>query len=389
MISMLSWAGLDYDEGKLVKIVTVILQTKLFTSLFRQGPGKNTHYGSSYQSERTEIYKDHVNKLLKEGNAYRCFCTPERLQRVRALAQKAGKGVAYDRHCLYLSQGEIDENLSQGTPFTIRLKTPDGIITVKDLIYGNVEFNEKYIDDAILMKSDGYPTYHLANVIDDHLMGITHVLRGEEWLPSTPKHILLYRTLGWNVPEFAHLPLLLNPDKSKLSKRSGDVKVEDFMVGFIRQKGYLPEALINFVSLLGWSPPDSGSDIFTLDELISENINDIPEFCEYFFVDPDYQSSESTEARSKISNDSLMATITLEQIKAIGEKEFEESKIKEAIQNIATGSGIKRSQVMTILRYIFTGIKVGAGITGTIQVIGKKTSLRRISKVLESLNVKA
>ncbi|CAG8780040.1 1093_t:CDS:2, partial [Gigaspora rosea] len=144
--------------------------------------------------------------------------------------------------------------------------TPDGSVFVKDLIYGNIIFNDKHIDDTILLKGDGYPTYHLANVIDDHLMGITHVLRGEEWLPSTPKHIVLYKALGWNLPEFVHLPLLFNPDRSKLSKRSGEVNVEDFA-----QRGYLPEALINFVALLGWSSSSGKKDeIFTLDELISE-----------------------------------------------------------------------------------------------------------------------
>ncbi|CAG8696383.1 18988_t:CDS:10 [Dentiscutata erythropus] len=443
LISILSWSGLTFDEG----------------------PGKIGSHGSYYQSERTDIYKYHVDKLIKEGNAYRCFCTPERLKQIRSLAQKAGKGIAYDRHCLYLSKRDIDQNLAQGVPYTVRLKTPDGSVTIKDLTYGNIIFNDKHIDDTILLKSDGYPTYHLANVIDDHLMGITHVLRGEEWLSSTPKHVALYKALGWNLPEFVHLPLLFNPDRTKLSKRSGDVNVED-----LAKRGYLPEALINFVALLGWSSSSGKKDeIFTLDELIAEfslehigrsgaivmrekldwlnkqhlirksesqdglaelvsllkplayerfgkqfneadkkyklgdeylskvimtikdriqNIKDIPELCGYFFVHPDYSSPESKAVRLSIQDNDLklVAMVALEQINILNKTEFEVDTIKSVVNNIISISQLKQNQVLMILRYIITGVKIGAGVVETMKTIGKDIILQRINRVLDLIN---
>src|SRR5690606_14267800 len=169
--------------------------------------------------------------------AYYCFCTPERLAELREKQQKEGLQPMYDKRCLHLSDEEVKKNLSSGIAKVVRMNIqPDQIIEIDDIIRGKVEFNSNTIDDQILIKSDGYPTYHLANVIDDHLMKITHVIRGEEWLPSTPKHVLLYEFFNWEKPKFAHRPLLLNPDKSKLSKRQGDVAVEDY-----RDKGYLKE----------------------------------------------------------------------------------------------------------------------------------------------------
>lgn len=171
----------------------------------------------------------------------------------------------YDRNCLRLSEDEIRKNLDSGKAYVVRMKVPDNIVVrFNDLIRGDLEFSSEQIDDQVLLKSDGFPTYHLANVVDDHLMKISHVIRGEEWLSSTPKHVLLYQFFGWELPKFAHLPLLLNPDRSKLSKRQGDVAVEDY-----RKKGYLKEALINFIALLGWNPGDD-REIFSLDELKKE-----------------------------------------------------------------------------------------------------------------------
>ncbi|RIA99073.1 glutamyl-tRNA synthetase [Glomus cerebriforme] len=436
LLSTLSWTGLSFDEG----------------------PGKDESFGPFYQSERTKIYKNHVDKLINDGNAYRCFCTSERLQQIRNVAQKSGKGVVYDRHCLYLSQREIDQKLLQGIPFTVRLKTPDGVVTINDLIYGNVEFSDKHIDDTILLKSDGHPTYHLANVVDDYLMGITHVLRGEEWLSSTPKHIILYKLFGFDLPKFAHLPLLLNPDKSKLSKRSGDVNIKD-----LAEKGYLPETLINFVALLGWSPVKSKNDIFTMEELISEftiehvgrsssivmrdkldwlnkqhllhktesenglkelvnllkpsvnekfenyrlkdkylsnvimtikdrirNIKEIPKLCEYFFIEPNYSLKDSQSLRKIIPNDILKSTsnLILKKLNDLknDESEFQIETIKSIIQNIIVQTGYKQQEVLMSLRYIITGIRVGAGVAETMKTIGKETCLNRINKVLKSLN---
>ncbi|CAO0789497.1 unnamed protein product [Mucor circinelloides] len=250
LVKALNWAGIPHDEGPNV-----------------EGP-----HSPYYQAKRTEIYREHAKKLVKSGHAYRCFCTPERLSRVKEARQKKGNYIAYDKHCSYLSEEEIQENLDKKLPYTIRLMTPyEGSTEHDDLVYGKISFSNKTIDDTILIKSDGYPTYHLANVVDDHLMKITHVLRGEEWLSSTPKHILLYKALGWTPPLFAHLPLLLNPDGSKLSKRSGDVHVEQYI-----EKGYLPEAIDNFVALLGWHPNDNSEALFTVKELIEEfDIKDI------------------------------------------------------------------------------------------------------------------
>jgi glutamyl-tRNA synthetase len=243
LIRTLKWAGLDYDEG----------------------PDAAGEFGPYVQSERLDIYRKHVDLLLEKGSAYRCFCTPERLETMRKDREKNKLQPKYDRTCLHLSGQELADNISAGKPYVVRMKVPDNIsVKFSDIIRGDVEFMSERVDDQILLKSDGFPTYHLANVVDDHLMRISHVIRGEEWLSSTPKHVLLYESFGWDLPEFAHLPLLLNPDKSKLSKRQGDVAVEDY-----RDKGYLKEALVNFIALLGWNPGDE-REIFSLAELEKE-----------------------------------------------------------------------------------------------------------------------
>lgn len=239
---------------------------KIQTSLKWAGIGWK---GEMYvQSEHLDIYQKYAAQLVKGGQAYYCFCEPERLEKMRK-EQAAGKQAPmYDRYCLLnVNEAEVNKNLKNKCPYTIRLKVPkDELIEFGDIVRGKVQINTNTIDDQILLKSDGYPTYHLANVVDDHLMEITHVIRGEEWLPSTPKHILLYRAFGWKIPQFAHLPLLLNPDKTKLSKRQGDVAVEDYV-----RQGYLKETIINFVALLGWNPGEgSTQEIFSLDELIEK-----------------------------------------------------------------------------------------------------------------------
>jgi len=242
LLETLKWVGLHYSEG----------------------PDAGGEYGPYIQSQRTELYRKYAFELLENGWAYRSFTTPEELARMRegGAPYTETPDPGRDRD---LREDEIRERLYQGLPYTIRLKVPRaGEVSFSDLIRGEITIGHDAIDDQVLLKSDGFPTYHLANVIDDHFMGITHVIRGEEWLPSTPKHILLYRAFGWELPQFAHLPLLLNPDKTKLSKRQGDVAVEDY-----RKKGYLPEALLNFVALLGWGPTDD-RELFTLDDLVSE-----------------------------------------------------------------------------------------------------------------------
>lgn len=244
LIDTLTWAGINFDEGP--------------------------HIGGSFapylQSERLQIYKEHADKLLSDKKAYYCFCTSERLEKLKEEQQKQKLPQAkYDKFCLHLSEHEIQEKLNSKIPFVIRLNVEaNQKVVFEDIIRGVVEFETNNIDDQVLLKSDGFPTYHLANVVDDHLMQISHVIRGEEWLSSTPKHILLYDYFGWGKPKFAHLPLLLNPDKSKLSKRQGDVAVEDY-----RAKGYLKEALINFVALLGWNYGDD-KEFYEMNELIEK-----------------------------------------------------------------------------------------------------------------------
>lgn len=222
-------------------------------------------FGPYIQSERLSLYKKHAEELVMNGRAYYCFCSSERLAILREEQVKNKQAPKYDKRCLSLSSTEREERRQRGETSVIRLDVPldRGAIVFDDAIRGEVSIHARDVDDQVLMKSDGFPTYHLANVIDDRLMGITHVIRGEEWLPSTPKHILLYEAFGWEMPVFAHIPLLLNSDKSKLSKRQGDVAVEDYLA-----KGYLPEALVNFVALLGWNPGrGSTKEIFSFDEL--------------------------------------------------------------------------------------------------------------------------
>ena len=217
------------------------------------------------QSERLKIYQAHAQKLVDESKAYFCFCAEERLETLRKVQQQKKQPTRYDGKCRHLSAAEIKKLLQAKTPYVIRQKMPARkLIEFTDLVRGKISINSDVLDDQILLKSDGFPTYHLAVVIDDHDMKITHVIRGEEWLPSTPKHLLLYEAFGWLPPKFAHLPLLLNPDKSKLSKRQGDVAAEDYLA-----KGYLPEAILNFILLLGWNP-GTNKEIFSMDEMIKE-----------------------------------------------------------------------------------------------------------------------
>ncbi|KKS56527.1 MAG: Glutamate-tRNA ligase [Candidatus Magasanikbacteria bacterium GW2011_GWA2_42_32] len=245
LLKILTTAGLDWDEGPM-----------------SNGKEKGK-FGPYIQSERTKIYKKYAEKLIEKGQAYHCFCSAERLEKLRETQQANKLPTMYDGLCRSLDKSVIAKSLKENQPHVIRLTVPkEGNTNFNDVVRGAVAFENKLIDDQVLVKSDGFPTYHLANVVDDHLMEITDVIRGEEWLSSTPKHILLYQAFGWTPPRFAHIPLLLNPDKSKLSKRQGDVAAEDYL-----KKGYLPEALINFVALLGWNP-GTEQEIFSLPELI-------------------------------------------------------------------------------------------------------------------------
>lgn len=251
LLQVLDWAGIKCDEGPYL--------TK--TGKVRE----KGEFGPYVQSQRLDIYKQQIKDLLDKNKAYPCFCSKERLNDLRAGQMKNKQAPKYDNFCRDLSKSEAAAMMSKGAPYVIRFKMPENKdIVVNDLIHGVITVNTKNLDDYVLIKADGFPTYHFANVVDDHQMKITQVLRGEEWIASTPKHILLYDAFGWQSPQFAHLPQLLNKQKKKLSKRDGDTSVKDFIAS-----GYLKEALINFIALLGWNS-GTEQEIYTLDELVKQ-----------------------------------------------------------------------------------------------------------------------
>lgn len=425
LIESLKWVGLNNDEGP-------------------DNPGE---FGPYYQSKRLDIYQEHIKDLLHKKHAYHCFCTPERLADLREEQQKLKLPQAkYDKHCLHLSENEIKNNLENNIPYVIRLNVePNQVVKFEDHVRGIVEFNTDNIDDQVLIKSDGYPTYHLANVVDDHLMEISHVIRGEEWLSSTPKHILLYNYFGWELPEFAHLPLLLNPDKSKLSKRQGDVAVEDY-----RDKGYLKEALINFVALLGWNYGDD-QEYFLIDEMIDKfsldrvnksgavfniekfdwlngfhirnkpNSDILPLFrkelinskfstndfsdeflltiieamkeritfvkelidnCNYFYEQPSGYDDAIVKKRWKDDSVSLLKQFVDELSKITNEnKENFETALKTVAENNECGVG----RLIHPIRLSVSGVGIGPGIYDLLLILGKEEVIKRINIALEEI----
>ena len=240
ILQALSWIGTKWDEG----------------------PDCGGDYGPYRQSERTSLYQAEVQRLVDEGHAYLCFCTPDRLEQLRKEQIANKETPRYDGHCLSLSPEEAEERKDKGEPYVVRLKIPhEGECRFQDELRGEISIDWSQIDHQVIQKSDGLPTYHLANVVDDHLMKISHVIRGEEWINSTPKHILLYERLGWKPPVFVHLPLLRNPDKSKLSKRKNPTSIS-----YYRDAGFLPEAMLNYLGMMGYTLPDQ-REMFSLDEL--------------------------------------------------------------------------------------------------------------------------
>lgn len=425
LINTLKWAGLDYDEG----------------------PFKEGGHGPYYQSQRLSIYNEYIKQLLKKKKAYYCFCSAERLTALREEQQKQKLNqTKYDKQCLSLSEEEISSKLAESIPYVIRFNVEPGkTIKFYDYIREDVEFSSDIIDDQILIKSDGFPTYHLANVIDDHLMNVTHVIRGEEWLPSTPKHVLLYEAFGWEIPVFAHLPLLLNSDRSKLSKRQGDVAVEDY-----RQKGYLKDALINFIALLGWTAGDD-KEFYYFDDLIKcfsldrvnksgavfdieklnwlnaehlrkksdeelvvmlrdelkkskyldvdftneyltkvihamkERVSFIKEFYEkgyYFFEEPSEYEEAALKKRWKPKSPDILKKYS-EKISLFENpiKENYETALKETAAEMNTGNG----NVIHPLRLAVSGTSGGPGIFDILDIVGKEKTLRRIKRMLETI----
>ncbi|MBI4188711.1 MAG: glutamate--tRNA ligase [Chloroflexi bacterium] len=243
ILDSLRWLGLDWDEG----------------------PEAGGQYGPYFQSQRLDLYRYAAEQLISQGDAYYCYCSPQRLTEMRAEQVRLKQPPGYDRHCRDLGEEVWAQKATEGITPVVRFKTPlEGQTSFTDLIWGELKFENSTIDDLVLLKSDGYPTYHLANVVDDHNMKVSHVIRAEEWLSSTPRHVMLYKALGYEQPQFAHLPILLGRDRSKLSKRHGAVSAIDY-----REQGYLPEAMLNFLALLGWSLDDK-TEIFSRQELIDK-----------------------------------------------------------------------------------------------------------------------
>jgi len=250
LIAAFDWADIMHDEGPFMEDGKLV---------------EKGEYGPYVQSERLDTYRPYVDQLLESGHAYYCFCSKERLDEVRAKNKEKGIISGYDGHCRDLPLDEAKKRVEAGESYVVRMKMPeDRELIFNDLVRGEVKMNTADSDDQVILKADGFPTYHMAVVVDDHLMGITHMVRGEEWLPSTPKQIILYEALGWEMPRIAHLSNILNTEKKKLSKRHDSVAVEDF-----KQKGYLPEALINFLALVGWSP-EGEEEIMTLEEMTKQ-----------------------------------------------------------------------------------------------------------------------
>jgi glutamyl-tRNA synthetase len=243
ILDSLRWLGLSWDEG----------------------PDVGGPHGPYRQSERGAIYREHADRLLASGHAFRCFCSSERLDELRALQMAEQQPLGYDGHCLHLAAGDVATRVEAGESHVVRMKVPrEGTCVIDDLLRGKIEIEWAQVDLQVLLKADGMPTYHLANVVDDHLMEITHVIRGEEWINSAPKHQLLYEYFDWQMPQLCHLPLLRNPDKSKLSKRKNPTSIL-----YYQRMGFLPEAMLNYLGRMGWSMPDE-REKFTLDDMLAE-----------------------------------------------------------------------------------------------------------------------
>lgn len=440
----------DTDQERYVEgAVDIIYNTLKTTGLEHdEGPDKDGGYGPYIQSERMKlgIYMKYALELVEKGEAYYCFCTKERLDSLKESNAEGDAFAKYDRHCLSLSKEEIEENLKSGKPFVIRQKMPqEGTTTFTDAVYGTITVENSELDDQILIKSDGMPTYNFANVVDDHLMDITHVVRGSEYLSSTPKYNLLYKAFGWNAPQYVHLPPVMKDAHHKLSKRNGDASFGDLI-----DKGYIPEAVMNYIALLGWSPSDN-TEIFTLDELkekfnISglskspaifdtakltwmnseyiknmdedkylslviprlekviknkeldlkkialllqkrlETLNDIPALVDFFDELPEYTTDLYVHKKMKTTEE-----IALSSLKACvpvleGITDWNETVIHDTLMNLVGELGIKNGQLLWPVRTALSGKPTSPG--GAMEladILGKDESITRIKKGIELL----
>jgi len=417
----LKWLGIEWDEG----------------------PDIGGAFGPYMQSERIRLYQTHAEKLIQSGAAYRCYCTPERLSALRKEREKLGHDTGYDRHCRNLTDEQRKEHEKRGDLSVIRLKVPlEGETFFDDLIRGRIETKNQVLDDLVLLKSDGFPTYHLANVVDDHLMKISHVIRGEEWISSTPRHIILYGAFGWKPPEFAHVPVILAPGGGKLSKRHGATMVREFI-----EKGYLSEAVLNFIALLGWSLDDK-TQLFSMSDLIrgfditrvnraaavfsyekldwfngvyirskspdqlyelvlpylekegivsSKNrilplvrerlklLSEITDHVWFFFDDRfEIRDPDALIPKKLTANDAVL--ILQSAIRKLDTVDFcNYTEIEAALRVLVDGLGLKVGQVFMTLRVAVTGTKVSPGLFETMRVLGKERVLSRMKNAADFL----
>ena len=438
----------DTDQERYVEgAVDVIYKTlKMAGIQHDEGPDIGGEYGPYIQSMRKPIYMEYAKKLVDSGHAYYCFCSKERLQKLKEQQEKEHGGFKYDRYCLSMSKDEIQSRLEKGEPFIIRQKMPqEGTTTFEDTVYGTITVENSTLDDQILIKSDGMPTYNFANVIDDHLMKITHVVRGNEYLSSAPKYNLLYKAFGWEIPTYVHVPLILKETGQKLSKRAGDPSFEDLV-----EMGYLVEAIINYVVLLGWSP-GTNQELFTLKELEDvfdiKGINKAPAVFDinklswmngeyirklsvsefhgkalpYYkgavskpgivlekvskvlqartdvlstipaavdFVDnlPDYSTELFIHKKMKTTKESSLDVlkVCLQEFEKIDF--WNEDSIQQALNGIVETMGLKNSQVLWPVRTALTGKSVSPG--GAIEwadIFGKEETLKRINVAVKKL----
>ncbi|NLP33870.1 MAG: glutamate--tRNA ligase [Clostridiales bacterium] len=442
-----------YEEGAL----DIIYRTMEGTGLIHdEGPDKDAGYGPYVQSERQAqgIYIEYAKKLIEKGAAYYCFCTKERLE---SLKTKVGNSdidedgevkeiTKYDKHCLHLSKEEIEEKLKAGIPYVIRQNAPtEGTTTFHDVIFGEITVDNEELDDMVLIKSDGYPTYNFANVVDDHLMKITHVVRGNEYLSSTPKYTRLYEAFGWEEPIYIHLPLITNEEHKKLSKRSGHSSFEDLL-----EQGFLAEAIVNFVALLGWSSPDN-REIMSLEELIEvfdynhinkspavfdmvklrwmngeylkkmdeekfynlalpyikevitkdldlrrisnlvktriETFLDIKDKIDFFEELPDYDIAMYTHKKMKTNAENSL--VVLKDLLPVFEalEDYSEESIEKTIKSYIQEKGIKNGQGLWPVRTAVSGKQsTPGGAYEIMSILGKEESLRRIRIAIEKLS---
>lgn len=438
----------DTDQERFVEgAIDIIYNTLKLTGLYYdEGPDIGGEYGPYIQSQRMGIYMDYAKELVEKGQAYYCFCTKERLEALKTSNKEGEAFSKYDRHCLHLSSEQVQKNLDAGMPFVIRQKMPtEGTTTFHDVVYGDITVENAELDDQILMKADGFPTYNFANVVDDHLMKITHVVRGSEYLSSTPKYSLLYEAFGWEAPVYVHLPAVMRDAHNKLSKRHGDKSFEDLL-----KEGFLVEAIVNYIALLGWSPSDN-KEIFTLKELEKafdinglskspsifdikkltwmngeyikamdadtfystiesrlkdavkntaldlkkiaallqkrlETLNDIARLVDFFDTLPEYSTElyihKKMKTTEEIALSSLKASLpVLEQL-----SDWNETTIHDTLMSLVQELGIKNGQLLWPIRTALSGEPTSPG--GAMEladILGKEESLSRIKIGIEKL----